>query len=118
MALLKIAEPGDRKFHSVRMAPLYDAVTTRVFPNLKHDRLALKLNGKDKKMRRADFRAFAGVAGIRTSEADAAMDEMLERLAQALGRIALPKALAYSAEGAERAEEVLAICRGRIESFA
>ena len=33
MALLKIAEPGDRQFRSVRMAPLYDAVTTRVFPS-------------------------------------------------------------------------------------
>ena len=34
MALLKIAEPGDKQFRSVRMAPLYDAVTTRVFPRL------------------------------------------------------------------------------------
>ena len=47
MALLKIAEHGEMQFRSVRMAPLYDAVTTRVFPNLKHDRMALKLNGKD-----------------------------------------------------------------------
>ena len=29
------------------MAPLYDAVTTRVFPRLERDRMALKLNGKD-----------------------------------------------------------------------
>ena len=42
MALLKIAEPGDKQFRSVRMAPLYDAVTTRVFPRLQKDRLALK----------------------------------------------------------------------------
>jgi serine/threonine-protein kinase HipA len=40
MALLKIAQPGNPDFHSVGMAPLYDAVTTRVFPNLKHDRMA------------------------------------------------------------------------------
>ena len=45
LALLKIAEPGDEAFSSVRMAPLYDAVTTRVFPRLKHDHMALKLNG-------------------------------------------------------------------------
>ena len=37
MALLKTAEPGDRQFRTVRLAPLYDAVTTRVFPKLKHD---------------------------------------------------------------------------------
>ncbi len=59
IALLKIAEPGDKQFRSVRMAPLYDAVTTRVFPRLKHDRLALRLNGKDDNLRRADFRALA-----------------------------------------------------------
>ena len=118
MALLKIAEPGERTFQSVRMAPLYDAVTTRVFPNLKHDRLALKLHGKDERIRRADFRAFAVVAGIKASDADVAMDDMLGRLAQGLGRIALPKALEYSPEGEKRAGEMLAICRSRIESFA
>ena len=75
MALLKIAEPGDKSFRSVRMAPLYDAVTTRVFPRLEHDRLALKLNGKDDKLRRADFRAFAATAGLKAAEADAAIDQ-------------------------------------------
>src|SRR6185295_2895518 len=65
MALLKIAEPGDTQFRSVRMAPLYDAVTTRVFPKLKHDHLALKLNGKDDNLRRADFQTLATTAGLR-----------------------------------------------------
>ena len=32
LALLKIAKVGHRHFQSVRMAPLYDAVTTRVLP--------------------------------------------------------------------------------------
>jgi len=64
MALLKIAEPGDERFHSVRMAPLYDAVTTRVFPRLKQDRMALKLNGKDDRLRRADFRVAGSHSGI------------------------------------------------------
>src|ERR1700674_869223 len=36
MALIKIAEAGDQHFRSIRMAPLYDAVTTRIFPQLKH----------------------------------------------------------------------------------
>jgi serine/threonine-protein kinase HipA len=35
---------------SIRMAPLYDAVTTRVFPRLKHDHMALKLNGEDDRL--------------------------------------------------------------------
>ena len=65
MALLKIAEAGDHSFRSVRMAPLYDAVTTRVFPNLKHDRMALKLNGRDDNLRRPDFQAMARTAGLK-----------------------------------------------------
>jgi serine/threonine-protein kinase HipA len=54
LAILKTAEPGDEQFRSVRMAPLYDAVTTRVFPRLQRDRMALKLNGKDDRLRRAE----------------------------------------------------------------
>ena len=46
LALLKIASPGAATFQSVRIAPLYDAVTTRVFPGLEHDRTALKLNAR------------------------------------------------------------------------
>ncbi len=59
MALQKIAEPGGKTFRSVRMAPLYDAGTTRIFPQLQHDRMALKLGGKDDRLRRSDFYALA-----------------------------------------------------------
>jgi serine/threonine-protein kinase HipA len=62
MALLKITSPDDDKLSSVRMAALYDPVSTRVFPNLKRDRMALKLNGKDDSLRRADFQTFARTA--------------------------------------------------------
>ena len=37
----------------VRLAPLYDAVTTVLFPGLEHDRMALKINDKDDRLRRA-----------------------------------------------------------------
>jgi serine/threonine-protein kinase HipA len=117
MALLKIAEPGDKQFHSVRIAPLYDAVTTRVFPQLKRDRLALKLNGKDDSLHRADFRAFAATAGLKAADADAAIDEVLGRLTEGVGRITLPKALAYGAEGEKMAKEMLDMSCSRIESF-
>jgi serine/threonine-protein kinase HipA len=117
MALLKIAEPGDEKFRSVRMAPLYDAVTTRVFPRLEKDHLALKLNGKDDNLDRGDFRAFASTAGLKAADADAAIDGMLERLAEAVGRIALPSAVEYSEASERAAGQVLSICRQRIESF-
>src|SRR5690606_34808185 len=84
MALLKVTEPGNRSFHTVRMAPLYDAVTTRVFPRLKHDRMAIKVNGKDDRLRRSDFRAWATTVGLRASDADAAIDGMVKRLEKAV----------------------------------
>lgn len=117
MALLKVSEPGDERFRSVRMAPLYDAVTTRVFPRLEKDRLALKLNGKDDNLDRADFRAFASTAGLKAAEADAAIDGMLGRLGDALDRIALPEGLEYGERSEQVAQRLLSICRSRLESF-
>ena len=117
MALLKMAEPGDKRFRSVRMAPLYDAVTTRVFPNLKHDRMALKLNGKDDNLRRADFRALAVTAGLRVGDADDAMDDMLRRLADAINGVSLPKAIMPAIEARKMVEDMFDICRQRIEAF-
>jgi serine/threonine-protein kinase HipA len=37
LALLKFAGPAADRFSTIRLAPLYDAVTTRVFPSLEHD---------------------------------------------------------------------------------
>jgi serine/threonine-protein kinase HipA len=107
LALLKIAEVEDRQFRSVRMAPLYDAVTTRVFPQLKHDRLALKLNGKDDRLRRGDFRALARIAGLRASEADECIDRMLQSLGRSVASITLPKSLRPSETSVKIIEEVL-----------
>lgn len=117
MALLKIAEPGDQSFRSVRMAPLYDAVTTRVFPNLKHDRMALKLNGRDDNLRRADFRALAANAGLTVAEADAAIDGMLHDMRFAVERVALPEKLARTIDPNSVIAGMLEICRNRISTF-
>jgi serine/threonine-protein kinase HipA len=118
LALLKIAEPGDRQFRSVRMAPLYDAVTTRVFPNLKHDRMALKLNGKDDNLQRADFRTLAATAALRVADADAAIDDMLQRMRGVIDRISLPEAIGHNGEAEKLVAGMLDICRRRIEAFA
>jgi len=117
LALLKIAEPGDPQFRSVRMAPLYDAVTTRVFPKLKHDRLALKLNGKDDNLRRADFQALATTAGLRAGHAEAALDELLRRLREAIDRIAVPKTIELTEDTHQMTTAVLDLCRQRIEGM-
>ena len=117
MALLKTAEPKGGQFRSVRIAPLYDAVTTRVFPNLRHDRMALKLNGKDDNLRRADFRALAATASLRAGIADVAIDEVLQRMGGGVDRITLPEAIEHTAAAANLVKEMLDICRGRIDSF-
>lgn len=118
MALLKIAEPGRAQFTSVRLAPLYDAVTTRVFPRLERDRMALKLNGKDDRLRRADFKAFASTAGLRAGDADAVMDELVAALSGGLDQLELPSALSDGSHGAEMAERMREIVQERVDGFA
>jgi serine/threonine-protein kinase HipA len=117
LALLKIAEPGETQFRTVRMAPLYDAVTTRIFPKLKHDRLALKLNGKDDNLRRADFRALAITAGLRASNADETIDQVISNIGRVVGSIGLPQGIAPTADGQKIIEEMLEICRTRAEAL-
>jgi serine/threonine-protein kinase HipA len=117
MALLKVAQPGNPDFHSVGMAPLYDAVTTRVFPNLKHDRMALKLNGKDDNLRRADIRALAANAGLTVAEADAATDSTLHEMRVAVERVALPEKIAQTVDPGNVISGMLEICRSRMNAF-
>jgi serine/threonine-protein kinase HipA len=117
IALLKIARPGEQKFNSVRMAPMYDAVTTRVFPNLAHDRMALKLNGKDDKLRRADFRTVATIAGLKTALADELIDGLAARMKVAVDRVKLPPLPGYGSDGRSVADEALDVIRNRVSSF-
>lgn len=117
MALLKIAEPRDTQFRSVRLAPLYDAVTTRVFPNLQHDRMALKLNGKDDNLRRADFRALAANAGLKAADADTVIDDTLRQMGSAIERFSLPKRIEHRPEVERMIQEMLETCRGRVAAF-
>ena len=117
MALLKTAEPGDKTFRSVRLVPLYDPVTTRVFPRLKRDRMALKLNGKDERLRRGDFRALASIAGMRAADADAAIDDVIQRLRGAAHAVALPKLPGYGPQGEAMVARMLDVCQARTKSF-
>jgi serine/threonine-protein kinase HipA len=90
LALLKIARVGSQVFSAVRFAPLYDAVSTRVFPKLTGDRMALKLNGKDDRLTRADFRAAARTMGVPDATAEAACDEITERVSTRAQKLKLP----------------------------
>ncbi len=109
LAMLKTADPGAKAFTSVRFAPLYDAVTTRVFPGLGGDRMALKLNGKDDRLTRQDFLALARTIGLTIGNAEAAMSELSRRLSERAKTLRLP-AFAGEAEAARFAhDKVIAI---------
>ncbi|MCU0902508.1 MAG: HipA domain-containing protein [Tabrizicola sp.] len=102
LAMLKIAEPGATAFTSVRFAPLYDAVTTRVFPGLASDRMALKLNGKDDRLTKADFLALARTIGLAAGRAETILTDIAGRLAAGTAAVQLPEMAAHSriSEGA------------------
>jgi serine/threonine-protein kinase HipA len=117
MAVLKIAQPGADMFQSVRMAPLYDAVTTRVFPTLKQDRMALKLNGKDDHLGRKDFNTLARTVGLSAAEDDAAIDDVLTKLDKAANAIAVPSLVRSFAATSNMVDELLELVRDRISAF-
>jgi serine/threonine-protein kinase HipA len=90
LALLKVADPGAKRFEFVRFAPLYDSVTTRVFPGLAKDRMALKLNGKDDRLTPQDFRQLARTLDISLMRADEILAGTAEALRHAVGDLAPP----------------------------
>jgi serine/threonine-protein kinase HipA len=118
LALLKIAEPGDNKFSSVRMAPMYDSVTTQVFPNLRHDRMALKLNGKDDNLRRADFKTVATRAGLKAGTADEIIDGLTAGMTSAVDKVKLPVLRNYGPDGKALADQVIELVRKRLADIA
>ena len=100
LAILKTAQTGAKTFANVRFAPLYDAVTTRVFPGLGGDRMALKLNGKDDRLTRQDFLALARSMGLRVDDAQAGIDTLIARITERLGTLQIP-AFASEFKGAK-----------------
>jgi serine/threonine-protein kinase HipA len=117
LAMVKTAEAGAKAFTTVRFAPLYDAVTTRVFPGLGGDRMALKLNGKDDRLTRHDFLALARTIGLTAGDAEAAIGELAGRLSERAKTLRLP-AFAGEAEAARSArDKVIAITVERCAGF-
>ncbi len=117
MALLKTATKGEAAFASVRLAPVYDALTTRVFPGLEHDRMALKLGGKDERLRRADFMALAALSGLRATDASSVIDDVLRRLPAALDAVAPPASLEIEESAKITVARTLDLCRARVAAF-
>lgn len=109
LAMLKVADAGAKVFTSVRFAPLYDAVTTRVFPGLAGDRMALKLNGKDDRLTRQDFFTLARTIGMTGEQAQTAMSEIATRVADCAPALNLPEFAGQSGLSKTVRDKVVAI---------
>ena len=80
MAVLRVAPDGAQNFSSVRFAPAYDAVTTRVFPGLEQDDLALSLAGKRNRLSSGDFVRAGVTMGIDAHLARDSVESLCARL--------------------------------------
>ncbi|UYN94657.1 MAG: HipA domain-containing protein [Enhydrobacter sp.] len=118
LAILKSAGPRSRQFTSVRFAPLYDPLTTFVFPELDRN-MAFKLAGKDSRLVRKDFLTLARTIELPVDRADALITEMASVLRKAATQIQLPLIANRRArkEANAIAGKVAAIVRARAEAM-
>jgi serine/threonine-protein kinase HipA len=115
LALLKVADAGAERFTSVRFAPIYDAVTTKVFPRLENDRLALKLNGKDDRITPDDFLALARTIELPQTRASLLMATCARHIVNAVRILALPAP--FDQAGGRVLDRVRRIVEERAEPF-
>lgn len=79
-AVLRVAPPGADHFTSVRLAPVYDTVTTRIFPGLENDAMALTLNGKRNRLRKNDYLRAGATMGLAAADVASAIDALCHAL--------------------------------------
>ena len=91
LAVLRVAPSGARSFTSVRLAPVYDAVTTAIFPWIDADQMALALNGKRNRLERADFLRSGATIGLPAADVSGAISELCRALTTHLERQTLAK---------------------------
>ena len=115
LALLKVADAGAYRFGTVRLAPVYDTVTTVIFPGLEHDRMALKLNGKDSRLTPEDFLAAARIIGLLQRDASPLLAGLARRLVDATREIVVPQRFAQRGERA--LDRIRVIVERRAEPF-
>ncbi|WP_162242042.1 HipA domain-containing protein [Methylobacterium sp. Leaf125] len=118
LALLKTAEASHDSFTSVHFAPTYDAVCTRVFPTLVNDRMALKLNGKDDRLKMTDFMTAARTMTLQAGESESALRKLAEDLKSELDRVVIPQFdQPLSEEIVQAFNGVIDISRNRINNI-
>jgi serine/threonine-protein kinase HipA len=79
--------------------------------------MALKLNGKDDRLRRTDFRTLAATAGMKAGDADDAINSLLESMKEAVNSMKLPAFANFSSDG-KAVDSVLEIVRNRLVELA
>lgn len=103
----------------MRVAPLYDAVTTLVLPEPSGDRMAFKLAGKDNRLVRKDFSALACTIDLSVDRAEASIAEMTAALQKSAARLRLPSVANRRArkEAGSMLESIAEIVRTRAEAM-
>ena len=117
LAVLKTADVGVKTFRTVRFAPLYDAVTTRVFPGLAGDRMALKLNGKDDRLTPQDFLNLARTIGLTVEDAEAGLDALTTQIIERLVTLQLPAVVGEFDGASSVRDKVYAIAAARCSAL-
>ena len=117
LALLKIVRPDARTFESVTMAPLYDSLTTRVFPGLHEDHMALKLAGKDDRLRLRDFEALARTIEIPLGRARDITAQLVSSASAAAEMVRMPALVRGSLKAQATASAVIAIVQARARAL-
>jgi serine/threonine-protein kinase HipA len=79
--------------------------------------MALKLNGKDQRLRRSDFMALAKIADLGATSAKSAIDGLVRALATALEGFSLPPRAQADTQAQAMTERVLEIVRARVADF-
>jgi serine/threonine-protein kinase HipA len=118
LAVLKIGEVDAKTFTSIRFAPLYDAVSTRVFPGLGSDRMALKVNGKDDRLTRQDFLALARTIGVSAVDAETAIADLTARVADRAKELRLPTFAAETEAAKTALAKMIALVSDRAKALA
>lgn len=77
----------------------------------------MKINGKDNRLRRADFLKMATTAGLTVTAENQAMEELLSGLRAGVDAVTTPNVAGMDEDIASKAQQILAICRERVGEF-
>ena len=81
-------------------------------------RSALKLSGKDDRLKRVDFLKLAATGGLSAADARNSIDSLLKDFEAGLNAVSLPNIAHIGDDDAGKADRMLALCRDRLEEFA